>query len=116
MIRPHIEQVALSVVGRSRSSAGWMLAVAPQFDLVARLFAVVATVFSVRAVGWHGAHAYRVGAFRFDISHWHLQGPLYTGNLSARPKSDHGSDRASVGLGSGLHRTWPAGQRRRPDA
>ncbi len=57
-----------------------MLTIASQFDLVSRLLAVVAAIFSVRAVGRHHALTHIMGAFLLDIGHeTHSSAPLYSG-------------------------------------
>ena len=57
-----------------------MLTIASQFDLVSRLLAVVAAIFSVRAMRRHLALTHRMGAFPFDIGHATLSSaPLYSG-------------------------------------
>jgi len=50
------------------SAAGRMLAVAPQFDFVPSLPAMIATELSVRAVRCHHAFTHSMSAFRFDTS------------------------------------------------
>ena len=66
---PPAGQRSLGTLGADRSAAGRMLTIASQFDLVSCLLAVVAAIFSVRAMRRHLALTHKMGAFRFDIGH-----------------------------------------------
>ena len=59
-----------------RLAAFLMLAVTPQFDLLAFLLAVLAAVLAVRPAFRHGALAARVGTLRFGLDVWHGLSPL----------------------------------------